>query len=118
MTEDRPMTDAVHVAEVWDEGLSPQRTQLAWGRTGLALAAALAVLARRAWLVGGPLEAVALALVGVGGLVWLVGMRMSRDLHLHMRPHGLVGGRSFALVTVGTLLMAVGAVILGVTLHP
>ena len=118
MSDARPPVDAVHVAEEWDEGLSPQRTQLAWGRTGLALAAAVVVLARRAWLVGGALETGALVLAGVGGLVWLVGMRMSRDIHLHMQPHGLVGGRAFILVTVGTLLLAVGAVTLGITLHP
>ena len=34
--------DPVEVAEAWDEGLAPERTQLAWGRTGLAVAAASA----------------------------------------------------------------------------
>ena len=62
-------------------------------------------------------EAVALVVVGVGGLVWLVGMQRSRDLHLPMAPHGLTGGRAFVLVTVGTLLLAAGALSLGVTLH-
>ena len=109
--------DQAEVAEVWDEGLAPQRTQLAWGRTGLAVAVALAVLARRAWSVGGGFEAAALVLVGVGGLVWLVGMRESRDLHIHMEPHGLVGTRAFSLVTAGTLLLAVGATVLGLLLH-
>lgn len=109
--------DPVAVAEAWDEGLAPQRTQLAWGRTGLAMAVAIAVLARRAWELGGAFEVATLLFVGVGGLVWLVGMRESRDLHLHMEPHGLVGMRAFGLVTAGTLLLAIGAMVLGILLH-
>jgi uncharacterized membrane protein YidH (DUF202 family) len=117
VTDPHRAAEDVRVAEEWDEGLSPQRTQLAWGRTGLAMAAAVVVLARRAWLVGGALEAVSLAVVGVGGVVWLIGMQRSRDLHVHMEPHGLAGGRAFWLITIGTVLLAAGAVSLGVTLH-
>ncbi len=106
--------DPVGVAEVWDEGLSPQRTELAWGRTGLAVLAAVAVLARRAWDLGGDYEVAALVLVVVGGLVWLFGMRLSRDLHVHMEPHGLTGTRAFGLVSSGTVLLAVGASIFGI----
>jgi uncharacterized membrane protein YidH (DUF202 family) len=102
------------MAEVWDEGLSPQRTELAWRRTGLALVAAVAVLARRAWDLGGGLEVSALVVVAVGGLVWLAGMCLSRDLHVHMEPHGLTGARAFGLVATGTLLLAVGGSIFGV----
>jgi hypothetical protein len=106
--------DPVEVAEVWDEGLSPQRTELAWGRTGLAMAAAVVVLARRAWALGGGFEVAAIVVVAVGGLVWLAGMRLSRDLHAHMEPHGLAGTRAFAYVTAGTVLLAVGASVFGV----
>jgi len=102
------------VAEALDEGLSPQRTELAWGRTGLALVAAVAVLARRVWTLGGGFEVAAIVVVAVGGLVWLAGMRMSRDLHAHMEPHGLTGTRAFALVATGTVLLAVGASVFGV----
>jgi len=105
--------DPVMVAEAWDEGLAPQRTQMAWGRTGLAMVVAIAVLARRAWELGGTFEVAALTFVSLGGLVWLVGMRESRDLHLHMEPHGLTGVRGFGLVTAGTLLLAVGAMVFG-----
>ncbi len=122
MTDDRAPRpdggpiDPVETAEVWDEGLAPQRTQLAWGRTGLAVAVALVVLARRAWELGGGLSVATLVVVGTGGLVWLVGMRTSRDLHLHMEPHGLVGSRAFGMVTVGTLLLAIGASVFGLFL--
>jgi uncharacterized membrane protein YidH (DUF202 family) len=114
--DDAATVDPVEVAEEWDEGLAPQRTQLAWGRTGLAVAVSVAVLARRVWTVGGGFELAALVAVGVGALVWLIGMRQSRDLHIHMEPHGLVGTRAFALVASGTLLLAVGAAIFGILL--
>ena len=90
---------------------------MAWGRTGLAMAVAIAVLARRAWELGGAFKVSALIFVGLGGLVWLVGMRESRDLHIHMEPHGLTGVRGFGLVTAGTLLLAVGATVLGIQIH-
>jgi len=109
--------DSVAVAEAWDEGLAPQRTQMAWGRTGLAMAVAIVLLARRAWELGGAFEGAALPFVGLGGLVWLVGMRESRDLHLHMVPHSLTGVRAFGLVTAGTLLLALGAAVLGIQIH-
>lgn len=104
-------------AEAWDEGLAPQRTELAWGRTGLAVAVAVAVLARRASDTGGVLEALALAVAGAGALAWLVGMRLSRRHHLHLEPHGLVGARAFALVSGGTILLSAGAVGLSFLLH-
>ena len=109
--------DPVVVAEAWDEGLAPQRTQLAWGRTGLAMAAAIAVMARRAWAVGGTFEVAALVFVGLGGLLWIVGMRESRDDHRHTSPRGLTGARGFGLITLGTLLVAIGAAVLGILLQ-
>ena len=105
------------MAEAWDEGLAPQRTQLAWGRSGLAMAVAIAVLARRASAVGGPFEVAALVFVVLGGLLWMVGMRESRDNHLHLSPHGLTGVRGFGLVTLGTLLLAIGAMVFGMVLQ-
>jgi len=95
-------------------GAVPQRTELAWGRTGLALVAAVVVLAGRAWDLGGGLEVSALVVVAVGGLLWMAGMRLSRDLHVHMEPHGLTGTWAFGLVSAGTVLLAVGASIFGV----
>jgi Domain of unknown function (DUF202) len=112
-----PGATTAATAEAWDEGLAPQRTELAWGRTGLAVAVAVAVLARRAATTGGAVELAALALVGAGALAWLIGMRLSRGLHLHLEPHGLVGARAFALISGGTVVMAVGALALGFLLH-
>ena len=74
-----------------DEGLAPERTQLAWGRTGLALVVAVGVLARRVWSLVGPVEILALVVVGVGSLVWSVGMRLSRDCTWRWNPTGCDG---------------------------
>jgi uncharacterized membrane protein YidH (DUF202 family) len=107
---------APSVSETWDEGLAPERTELAWGRTGLAVLAAVGVLARRVWLIGGWIEIAALVVIGAGGVVWLIGMGRSRDLHLTMVPHGLQGRLAFGMVTAGTLLLATGGLVIGITL--
>jgi uncharacterized membrane protein YidH (DUF202 family) len=98
----------------WDEGLAPERTQLAWGRTGLAVVVAVGVLARRVWTLRGPTGIVGLVLVAVGALVWLAGMRSSRQLEESMEPHGMAGRRAFGLMTAGTLVLAAGALVFGV----
>ncbi len=97
-----------------DEGLAPERTQLAWGRTGLALLLAVGVIARKVWSLTGPVEVAAMVMVGVGAVSWAVGMRLSRRLHPEMAPRGLDGGRAFALVTAGTLVFAVGGLVFAV----
>lgn len=98
----------------WDEGLAPERTHLAWGRTGLAVVVAVGVLARRVWTLNGGIAVLGLVLVAVGSLVWLAGMRSSRRLELTMEPHGMTGRHAFGLMTAGTLVLAVGALVFGI----
>ena len=106
--------DPVDAAEVWDEGLAPQRTQLAWGRTGLAVVVAVAVLARNVRTLHGAVGVVGLVSVAAGALAWLVGMRASRRLEETMEPHGAAGTRAFSLITGGTVLLAVGGLLFGI----
>ncbi len=117
MTEPPVPTDPVPTIDgEWDEGLAPERTQLAWGRTGLALVVVVAVLARRAWTVDDAAGIVAVVLVALGALVWLAGMRRSHRLEEEMGPHGLAGKGAFGLITAGTLLLAVGGLAFGALL--
>lgn len=97
----------------WDEGLAPQRTELAWGRTGLAVLVASAILVRRVLVlpVGGAV--VVSLLVAAGAATWLAGMRWSRRLMATGAPHGIAGHRAFALVAGGTVLLALAGLLLG-----
>ena len=97
----------------WDEGLAPERTQLAWSRSGLAVVVAVGVLARRVWTLHAGAGVAALVVVGVGALVWLAGMRVSRQGGLTAGPHAATGSGPFGLITVGTLLLAAGGLALG-----
>ena len=97
----------------YDDGLAPERTELAWGRSGLAVVVAVGVLARRVWTLHGAVGVVALAVVGTGALIWLAGMRTSRRLELSMEPHGMTGRHAFGLVTGGTLVLAAGGLVFG-----
>ena len=94
----------------WDEGLAPERTQLAWSRSGLAVVVAVGVLARRVWTLHDGGGVAALVVVGVGALVWLFGMRISRGAE---STGGETGRRPFGLITVGTVLLAAGGMALG-----
>jgi len=98
----------------WSEGLAPERTQLAWGRSGLAVVVAVGVLARRVWTLHGAVGVVGLVFVGAGALVWLAGMRSSRALETSLGPHGMVGHPAFRLITAGTVLLAAGGLVFGV----
>jgi uncharacterized membrane protein YidH (DUF202 family) len=97
----------------WDESLAPERTQLAWSRTGLAMVVAIGVLARRAYTLNGTSDIVGLVIVAAGAVIWMIGMRESRRLEVAMEPHGLTGRLPFRLITIGTLLVAVGGLIFG-----
>jgi uncharacterized membrane protein YidH (DUF202 family) len=97
----------------WDEGLAPERTQLAWSRTGLAMVVAVGVLARRVWTLNGVADVVGLVMVGVGAIIWMIGMRESRRLEMRMEPHGMTGRLPFRLITAGTVLVALGGLVFG-----
>jgi hypothetical protein len=108
---DEPGPDVVD--DTWDEGLSHYRTELAWGRSGLAVLVASAILVRRVLTIPVAAAVVTSVLVAAGAVTWLVGMRWSRRLMAVDEPHGLVGERAFALVSGGSFLLAVAGLFLG-----
>jgi len=72
-----------------DDGLAAERTELAWGRSTLALLACAAAMAKGLPNVtGGRAHPLAGALIlGFGGLVWLCGLPYARARALASRTH-------------------------------
>jgi hypothetical protein len=96
-----------------DDGLTRERTDLAWNRSGLAVAACLAVLLRRIWPLRGTNQIVALACISAGAFSWAMAMSLGRMLgsrtneaRLRLSPHRA------AVITVGTVALAVAAAVL------
>jgi hypothetical protein len=104
------------VTEAWDPveddeavpGLARERTQLAWNRSGLGAAVAVAIILRRLWPLSGDRAVAALLLIGAGGAVWAVAMRFGQRARDRSADGGLLGESTCRLVTVGTLLLAAG----------
>jgi uncharacterized membrane protein YidH (DUF202 family) len=92
----------------FDEPLYEERTELAWNRSGLALLAAFAILARRVWTddtsVSGDLLAV--ALLGVACLGWAIGTMGWRLVHHRSDEARPRDARELFAVTLGTLALA------------
>ncbi len=97
-----------------DETLYEERTELAWNRSGLALLAAFAILARRVWSeetsVGGDVLAVALlAAASLGWAVGTLGWRLSHHRSDDPRPRN---ARELFAVSLGTLALAVAGFVI------
>jgi len=97
-----------------DPGLAEERTELAWNRSGLAVAVTVAILFRRLWPLEGVRTALALGLGAAGAVTWLVGMRLSGRSASRPDPVGSLGERTLRLVTAGTVLLAAAGVALSV----
>ncbi len=97
-----------------DHGLAPERTQLAWSRSGLAALVCIAVLLRHIWPLHGDRRIVALACISAGAVVWaaalLAGQVMSRRQGGERR---LLSQTQAGAITTATLALAVAAFVLG-----
>lgn len=86
-------------------GLAPERTELAWDRSGLAIFVCAAVLGRRLWPFDSTWKLFALAMLGVGIALWLALMIFtSRRERLEPVDPGL----GFKRMMVATVAFAVG----------
>ena len=89
-----------------DEGLAEERTDLSWSRSGLALLAAFAILARRIWTAGATGgDLVAVVLLAAASLLWAVAIIGTAGV----RHHSVEGPRSAAQLrgmAVGTIAVA------------
>jgi uncharacterized membrane protein YidH (DUF202 family) len=95
--------------EDWDSGLARERTELAWNRTGLAVAVTVAIILRRLWPLSGDRAVLALALIGAGAAFWVVAMRLARGARVRNGGGGALGDTTCRVLTAGTLILAVGA---------
>ena len=97
-----------------DEPLAGERTDLAWTRTGIAVALCIAVLLRRVTPIGRADHLLAIALVAVGGLAWagalVLARRIARTTH---QGRDVIDGRTLRLLSTGTFVLALGAFVLG-----
>jgi uncharacterized membrane protein YidH (DUF202 family) len=94
-----------------DPGLARERTVLAWNRSGLAVIVCIAVVLRHLWPLKGTDESVALGIIAVAVIIWalaILALRVNRsDL-----SNGSDRGRTFGLMTAGTVALALGGVAL------
>jgi len=94
-----------------DPGLARERTELAWNRSGLAVAATVAIILRRLWPLSGDRAVLVLALIGAGAVLWVVAMRLGRRARVRNGNGGALGDSTCRALTIGTLILAAGAFI-------
>lgn len=98
-------------------GLAAERTELAWGRSALALLGCGAAVARGAPQVTGNLgrPAVGIALLALAGLVWLSGVPYARDraLATRQRRRQPALARDLAVMAIGTAAVGIAGVVIG-----
>ena len=93
-----------------DEGLAPERTQLAWNRTGIAFFVAIAALGRRVWPIDSGNHGWVVLALGVASLSILAGLVVAGRVGTHHRYAGTtMHQHAFFLVSASTLLLAVAA---------
>jgi uncharacterized membrane protein YidH (DUF202 family) len=93
-----------------DDGLSPERTALAWNRSGMAFLIAIAALGRRIWPIDRGNHALVLAALGVAGIAFLASLWFATRLRAHHRYGGeTLDAHAFRLVSIGTFVLAVAA---------
>jgi uncharacterized membrane protein YidH (DUF202 family) len=96
-----------------DHGLAHERTDLAWNRSGLAFVVCVVVLLRRIWPLRGTDQFVALACISVASVAWALALSVGRLLWSRTGlTHNGLSYRRAAVITVGTLALAVAALAL------
>jgi uncharacterized membrane protein YidH (DUF202 family) len=96
-----------------DSGLARERTDLAWNRSGLAVAVTVAIVLRQLWPLHGGRADIALALIAVGAVSWAVGMHLGRRIGRTVGGDRVSGESTCRLVTIGTLVLATAGFIAG-----
>jgi uncharacterized membrane protein YidH (DUF202 family) len=96
-----------------DEGLTHERTDLAWNRSGLAVMACIAVLLRRIWPLRGTDQIVALLCISAGAFAWALALSLGRTVGSRAdEGRRQLSQRRATVITVGTLALGLGALAL------
>jgi len=96
-----------------DKGLARERTELAWNRSGLAVAACIAVILRHSWPLHGTGEMVALVCMSAGAAVWALALSVGRAVSRNTdRERGRLSPGRAGAITVATLAIALAGVVL------
>ncbi len=93
-----------------DDGLSPERTVMAWNRSAIAFVVAVAALGRRLWPLDRGNHGVLLIAVGIATIAFLASVWLASRLRTRDRYSGeTLDPHAFRLVSGGTLALAIAA---------
>lgn len=93
--------------DVDDDGLAPERTAMAWNRSGIAFLVAIAALGRRLWPLDRGNHGVVLLTLGIATIAFLGSLWFSSRLRTRARYGGeTLDPRAFRLVSTGTFVLA------------
>jgi uncharacterized membrane protein YidH (DUF202 family) len=96
-----------------DEGLAPERTALAWNRTGIAFFVAIAALGRRVWPIDQGNHGWVVLALGVAALGVVGGLALAGRVRVHHRRAGTtMHEHAFQLVAASTFVLAMAAFVL------
>jgi len=99
-----------------DEGLAPERTALAWNRTGIAFLVVIAALGRKVWPIDRANHGVVVLLLGLAALLFVGSLWVASRLATHARYQGhTMDSRAFQLVTLGTFAVGLAGFLLALT---
>ena len=93
--------------DVDDDGLAPERTAMAWNRSGIAFLVAIAALGRRLWPLDRGNHGVVLITLGIAAMAFLASLWLASRLRTRTRYGGeTLDPHAFRLVSGGTLVLA------------
>ena len=91
-----------------DDGLSPERTVLAWNRTGMAFLIVVAALGRRVWPLDRGNHAAIMLVLGIAAFAFLASLWLAGRLRTRARYAGeTLDPNALRFVSIGTLILAV-----------
>jgi hypothetical protein len=108
----------IHSPGASDEDVARERTALAWTRSGLAFVVCIAVLVRHLWPTEGTGRNVLVGLIAAAAIAWSIALLAFTRIDADRDGPRLLRPRLFVLMTAGTLLLAMGGLLLAFFAEP